>query len=249
LTDNSSKGWFCNPFSQIIGRGFGVALTANQSCANLSISATGDGLSSLNMQGFNLTIIKGVDAGQNGNLTIMGGGGGSYSCGSFFSPRTCYWSSSAQLSMNGGILAVGGDINLSSNHYGYGTISLSGTSTLRLAGYFDKQFSGNFNFATSSTVNYNGTSVQTINFNGGLRYPNLQIDNTSTDGATLNAAITASNVFGDLTIQSGTLTNGGYEIALAPDRNFSVANGATFRLLESSGMVTVSGTGTKNSVH
>jgi len=112
---------------------------------------------------------------------------------------------------------------------------------------------------TTTTVNYNGSAyAQTIPFaypankinaaastTAVLSYTNLTTNNTNVSGATLGAAITGTNVTGNLSVQSGILDNGGFAIALASAKNFSVSNGATFDLSGTSGMVTVSGGGTK----
>ena len=95
----------------------------------------------------------------------------------------------------------------------------------------------------SSTFDYNGSSAaQTIPFlltNSGLggntsaiaiNYGNLYTNNTSSGGATLGAAVTATNVTGDLRVQSGTLKNGGFAMAGNAGKNFQVANGAFFEM-------------------
>jgi hypothetical protein len=69
-------------------------------------------------------------------------------------------------------------------------------------------------------------------------YSNLRTNNTHASGATLEAAIAATKVTGNLRVLSGTLSNGGFAISLANGKTFEVANGATFRLTGTSGMVT-----------
>ena len=95
----------------------------------------------------------------------------------------------------------------------------------------------------STTVNYNSSAnAQTIPFTypaskasaaapttAPLIYTNLNINNTNVSGATLGAAITATNVTGNLIVQSGTLNNGGFAI-VGNAKTFEVDNGATFNI-------------------
>ena len=96
----------------------------------------------------------------------------------------------------------------------------------------------------ATTWNFNGTAAQTLP-TGQVTWGAMTINNTSVAGVTLGTALTATNILGDLSVNSGTLNNGGFAITLAANRNFSVANGATFRMSGTTGMVTVSGAGTK----
>ncbi|MEI6764881.1 MAG: autotransporter-associated beta strand repeat-containing protein [Bacteroidota bacterium] len=102
----------------------------------------------------------------------------------------------------------------------------------------------------SSTFNYNSSVTgQTIPLSlansgtGGtsnailLNYGNLSVNNTSSAGATLGAAISATNVTGNLRIQSGTLNNGGFAMGLASSKTFEVLDNATLNLTGTSGMV------------
>ena len=105
-----------------------------------------------------------------------------------------------------------------------------------------------FSFS-ASTINYNGSTAQTIPFNlsnsgsGGttstvaIIYGNLNTNNTSAGGATLNASITSTNVRENLNVQSGILNNNGFAITLRSSKDFVVSNGATFNLSGSSSMV------------
>lgn len=123
---------------------------------------------------------------------------------------------------------------------GAGTLNLKGALTVPAA-------SSTLTAGTTSTFNYaDNLSAQTIGtFSAGGGYNNLNINTTGGTGAILSSAITATIVKGNLSVQSGTLNNGGFSIALATNKNFSVANGATFSLTGISPMVTVSGTGTR----
>jgi hypothetical protein len=95
---------------------------------------------------------------------------------------------------------------------------------------------------TSSTFNYNGSVAQTVELGSKITYNNLFIN--STGGATLNGAVNTTNVSGDLIIQSGRLSNGGYSIAGGSSKVFQVNDGAEFWIVNTSSMPT--GFGTKN---
>lgn len=85
--------------------------------------------------------------------------------------------------------------------------------------------SGTFTAGTSSTVNLNGTGAQTLNVSQ-FNYANVTLNNTSASGVALGAAVTATNITGDLRLQSGIFNNGGFAIALATDKSFRVVESA-----------------------
>lgn len=93
------------------------------------------------------------------------------------------------------------------------------------------------------TWNFNGTVAQTLPSSLNVRYGTVNINNTA--GVTLGVGLSLLNIAHHLNVQTGTLNNGGFSIALASAKSFSVSNGATFRMTGTSGMVTVSGGGTK----
>jgi hypothetical protein len=132
-------------------------------------------------------------------------------------------------------------IDLNSNTL---TLAFGSANTVHLAAAGDP-FSnpGTLVPGANSTVDYNGSSSQTVSGSANVNFSNLQISNPST--VTLGAAITATKVAGSLSVLAGTFDNGGFAITLASNQSFSVANGATFVLSGTSGMVSVSGTGTK----
>jgi len=83
-----------------------------------------------------------------------------------------------------------------------------------------------------STVNFNATVPQNIPVNGtDYAYDNIEINNTSGSGATLQGALTALNLDGDIIIASGILDNGGFTITttLASTTNFKIEAGGKFR--------------------
>lgn len=111
---------------------------------------------------------------------------------------------------------------------GAGIVNLSGQFLLSSAGTLSTA-------GTENIFNYNGAFAQTVTFGSSIAYRNLYLNNTDIAlGATLGAAVTTSNVTGD--IRTGTLTgsalfrNGGFAIAGTAGRKFEVANSATFRM-------------------
>jgi hypothetical protein len=63
---------------------------------------------------------------------------------------------------------------------------------------------------TTSTFNFNGTTAQTVPIGvSSIVYNNLTVSNTSVTGTTLSAAVTSSNVTGDVTIASASTLNAG----------------------------------------
>jgi len=107
---------------------------------------------------------------------------------------------------------------------GAGTLNLKGALTVPAA-------SSTLTAGTSGSIfNYADTSAQTVNFFSAGAYHNLHTNNTNASGATLNAAITTSNVTGNLRVQSGTFSNGGFAIAGNAARTIEVVNGATFKV-------------------
>ncbi|MCX6246016.1 MAG: T9SS type A sorting domain-containing protein [Bacteroidetes bacterium] len=101
---------------------------------------------------------------------------------------------------------------------------------------------------STGTVNFNGTSAQTIPIGvSAVTYNNLTINNTSTSGATLSSlAISATNVTGNLSVgdvsASSTFDNGGYAIVLASAKTLTIAdNSSKFYLSGTSTMATAPG--------
>jgi hypothetical protein len=144
------------------------------------------------------------------------------------------------------LLVTNGGISINGNLVlGAGTsantarVDLSaGAGTLNLGGAFTVGTAGRLTAGTlGSNFNFNGTSAQTVPLNDAdIVYNNLLINNTVS--ATLNAAITTSNVTGNLIVENGLLYNGGFAIALNSTNDFSVLNASTFRLTGTSSMVT-----------
>ena len=107
---------------------------------------------------------------------------------------------------------------------GAGTLNLKGALTVPAV-------SSTLTAGTSGSIfNYADSAAQTVNFFSAGAYNNLHLNNTNASGATLSAVITAANVTGNLRVQSGTFSNGGFAIAGSAGDTFEVANGATFKV-------------------
>lgn len=138
----------------------------------------------------------------------------------------------AKIVITTGTLTISGNLVFIAGSTASNLLDMSGTGspTLNLAGAFTFTV-GTLSEGTTSTSNFNGTSAQTIPIGvDGVQYFNLHVNNTSGSGATLGAAITATNVNGNLRAQTGTLDNGGFAIAGGAADTFEVANGATLKL-------------------
>ncbi|UAY50710.1 LamG-like jellyroll fold domain-containing protein [Ferruginibacter albus] len=147
-----------------------------------------------------------------------------------------------------GSLTVGGNLvfNSPSSTAAQAVVDMSGgAGTLNLAGALTlTSNTGTLTAGSTSNFNFNGNDPQTIPIGlSSIVYNNVLINNgTSTLGSN---AITAARVTGNISVQSGTLNNGGLSITLATNKSLSVADNATFTLTGTSAMATVSGTGTR----
>ena len=111
-------------------------------------------------------------------------------------------------------LVSANDIDMSG---GAGKLNLAGTFTLPATG------GGRLVNSTTSTFNFNGTTAgQTIPINNtNFNYSNLSINNSHASGATLSAAISATNVTESITV--GNVTSG----SLLNTNSLAVARGAS----------------------
>ncbi|MCW3113811.1 MAG: hypothetical protein JWR18_2207 [Segetibacter sp.] len=226
--------------------GTSVTIQNTNSCSSLSLSTGFFSTSLTHSTTGNLTV--------NGDVTIS----------QPFYSATFAWNINAGSATVTGTINLGGSINnstyiskiaittgtLTANNIifnssttqpGTAAIDMSGgAGQLNLAGAFTlTNSSGTLTPGTSSTVNYNGTSAQTISFPSAIRFNNIHINNDA--GVTPNAAITSSLVSGDIKVQSGIFNYGSYSITGAATKTFEVANGATFN----TSISMVSGFGTK----
>lgn len=117
-----------------------------------------------------------------------------------------------------------------------GVIGIAGTITLSAT------FSSGTYVNTNNTINFNSSSAQNVTIPASGFINNLAFNSSGT--ATLTNAITTSNVTGDVSVQSGTFSNGGFAIAGNSGKTFSVSNGAYFIVSKTSAMPTGFGTNT-----
>lgn len=158
----------------------------------------------------------------------------------------------ARIVITTGTLTVGGNLvfNSSATTAQTAVVDMStggGTGTLNLAGSMTlTNNTGTITPGTSGSIfNYNGSGAgQTVVLGSAITYNDLHLSNTHASGASLGATVTASNVTGNIRVQSGTFNNGGFAIAGNGSKTFEVRNAATFRLSGASGMVTGFGTRT-----
>ena len=154
-----------------------------------------------------------------------------------------------KITISTGTLTLLGNLVLGAEDAGglQSQIVFSAAGTLNIGGTFN--ILNNLGVLTPSTgtVNFNSSTVsQSIPIGvSAVTYNNLTINNTYSTGASISAAITSSNVTGNLSVQTGGLSNGGYAITLASGKSLSVSNGATLYLSGTSTMPTISGVGTK----
>ena len=102
------------------------------------------------------------------------------------------------------------------------------------------------------TLNFNSTLAQTVSFypTQNLKYGDLKFNNIHTNGVSLGAAVTSTNVTGNMILETGTFTNNsssGYAIAGNAGKVFQVNSGATIKLYATSAFPTGFGTMALNS--
>jgi len=110
-----------------------------------------------------------------------------------------------------------------------GTISGSGTVVItRITSTpdYQSQYKFSTNTLSSLTLAYLGAGAQNINL--GLNHNNLTIGGTGTK--TISAAITSTKVTGNIVINSGTLSNGGFAIAGAAGKTLTINNSGVLDL-------------------
>lgn len=144
----------------------------------------------------------------------------------------------ARVTLTTGTLTIGGNLEYNTTNNAGNEVSsvlrITAAGTVNIAGAITVNGTtnrGTLSPGTAGTVNFNGTAAQTIPIGvSAVTYFNLATNNTSVSGATLGAAITTTNVTGNLLVQSGTLNNGGFAIAGNGTRTLQVNNGATLLL-------------------
>src|SRR6218665_3874891 len=156
-----------------------------------------------------------------------------------------------EIVITSGTLNANGGITFDNvNNTGRRIVMSGGAGNLNLKGALTLAGQQTLTPGANSTFTYlDTTAAQTVNYFTAGSYNNLRLDNTSSGGATLSAAMTATNVIGNVLVGSintgSILNNGGFAMTLASTENFSVGAGSTFNLTGTSTMITVSGGGTK----
>jgi hypothetical protein len=165
--------------------------------------------------GYSHTIAVGTASLSCASITMANTSGGTYDCAVTISSGT--------VTVSGNIVMNGASTENAITFTGGGKLNLSGSMT---GGAFT---------ASTSTVNFNGTSAQTIP-NGTYIFNNIESNNTSISGATLGAAITATNITGSITV--GNVNSG----SLLNTNNLTVTRGASDALTVAAGSTLDAGT-------
>lgn len=127
---------------------------------------------------------------------------------------------------------------------GAGTFNLAGAFTINSGGGIP---AGTITPGTTSTFNFNGTSAQTIPIGvSAVVYNHLTTNNAG--GATISAAVTATNVTGNISVQTGVLNTNNLAVTLAASKTLTVSSGATLDAGTSVITFGTSGTATINGV-
>jgi len=108
---------------------------------------------------------------------------------------------------------------------------ITGTGSIRVTRIaatadYQNQYRFSTNTLTNLTVDYAGLGNQNINLT--TNHGNVSVSGSG--NKTISAAVTATNVTGNISVTAATLDNGGFAIAGNAARVFSVSNDATFRL-------------------
>jgi hypothetical protein len=123
-----------------------------------------------------------------------------------------------------------------------GNIVMSGSSSncfidmdypdahLELGGVFTAPTQGGVRASedNESSFSYIGSATQTITIRNTIGYHNLYINKTGSNSATLSTHLNDAHVFGNIIVQSGRFSNGGFSITGIGTNNFTVQNGGTF---------------------
>lgn len=184
-----------------------VVLSDNRIVTNITISNSGFGTQSI------LTIDDGSSLSVTNNISITSTGG----------------SREARLNLIGG-LNITGNIVFSSTNNLNARITMIDGSELVLNGIISNPSQGSIlsDPGEISTFVFSGTSAQTVPFHSNIFYHHILINKSGSNSATLGGNITASNVYGNITVQSGRLSNGGFGVTGNGANNFTVQNGGTY---------------------
>jgi hypothetical protein len=225
----------------VISNGFAIVLDVNATVGSLSVIAPGaNGTSQLSIGAFTLNV--------SGNGSIAGG-------------SIALRNSKILFTNAAGILDVAGAFSIGT---GAGGVA-SGTAVLDLSNGTNLAASlkvgtvlsqdpadGSFVPGTASTVFFDGSAAQTIDVTN-IAYANIRTVNSA--GVTFGAAVTASNVTGNITVGSGILNTNNLAVAMAASKVLTVLAGATMNAgtsvitMGASGSVVLNGTFTTTNLN
>lgn len=235
----------------IIDNGTAVTMSNNNTCSSLTFNASASNSSLTHSGTAALTVNGAVTINQpSGGTTFTTAwniNAGSATVSGLISMAGTNTSARVtKIAVTTGTLNANGGITLAGTTAANKVIDISGAgATLNVKGTITPATS-TLTAGTNSTFNYNDdTNAQSVVVFSSGGYNNLNINTTGGAGATLAATLAATNITGNLSVQSGTFNNGGFAITLANNKSFSVSNAATFNLTGTSTMPTVSGTGTR----
>ena len=159
-----------------------------------------------------------------------------------------------RINISTGTVNIAGDLTFYALDVAQSNITFSGAGVLNLGGNFYIPNSLGTITPSTGTVNFNGSSVtQTIPVGvSSITYSNLTVNNTSSGGAKLSAALTATNVTGNISVGNVTtaslLYTNNFNMARAASNTITIASGSTLNAGTSviswggaSGVITING--------
>ncbi|MCX6227292.1 MAG: hypothetical protein NTV01_21530, partial [Bacteroidia bacterium] len=199
-----------------------TALTLNQEVGTTVNTLTISGTNQLTVSGA-VTLTTPVEDAHVCTLNVGAGtlGCGSVSLGGGANAKKC------NLSISTGTVNVSGNITFTNTG---SNITFTDAGKLNIAGTFVGA-TGTLTPSTG-TVNFNGTAAQTIPIGvSAVIYHHLTFNNTNASGATLSAAVTATNVTGNISVgdvSSGSLLNSGnFAVTFGASKTLTVAANST----------------------
>jgi MBG domain (YGX type)/Putative peptidoglycan binding domain/MBG domain len=154
-----------------------------------------------------------------------------------------------KIAISTGVLTIGGNLFLEAEGAGglQSQIVFSDAGIMNIAGNFTLTNNRGVLTPSTGTVNFNGTSAQTIPVGvSAVIYNNVNINNTSASGTTLSASITAASVTGNISVgnisSDSLLILGNHDISFGDSKALTVAYGSTMRA--GTGVVTFGTSGT-----
>ncbi len=156
---------------------------------------------------------------------IINVGSGSLSCASVtmgltVSTRTC------QIEIGTGTVTIAGNLTMNGNATA-NMIKFTAAGTMNIGGNIGGSLKGDI-IPSTGTVNYNGNALQMVAMNNNYEYYNLNFNNPTE--ARLESYVNNTRVLGNITVESGIFSNGGFGMVGNSGKTFAVADGATFLL-------------------